>query len=51
MKIEKNDNGDKVFTGTFESSKHKIRKQPKELAIEKFIKKIIKRYKKKTKCF
>lgn len=47
MKIEKCKDGNKTFSGTFESSKHKIRKEPKELAIEKFIKKLIKKYKKK----
>lgn len=47
MKIEKCKNGNKKFSGTFESSKHKVRKEPKELVIEKFIKKLIKKYKKK----
>jgi len=43
--VKKEVNGEKVFVGTFESSKHKIRKEPNELVIEKMIKKMLKRCK------
>lgn len=49
MKIEKCKDGNKTFSGTFESSKYKVRKEPKELVFEKFIKKMIKKYKNKIK--
>ena len=38
----RNDNGKKVFKGTFESGRSLARPQPKELVIEKLIKRIIK---------
>ena len=43
MKKERNEEGKKVFTGTFESGRELVRQQPKQLAIEKLIKKIMKR--------
>jgi hypothetical protein len=41
MKKERNEEGKKVFTGTFESGRVLARPQPKELVINKLIKKII----------
>jgi hypothetical protein len=41
MKIEKNEKGEKVFSGTFEGGRTLARPQPNELGIEKLIKKII----------
>lgn len=45
MKKERSEDGKKRFVGTFESSKHTMRREPKEMAIEKIIKKLIKRCK------
>ncbi len=47
MTKERNENGKKVFKGTFESGRVLARPQPKELAIEKLIKKLIKSKKQK----
>ena len=49
MKKERHEEGKKVFTGTFESGRELVRQQPKQLAIEKLIKKIMKRSKNKKK--
>jgi hypothetical protein len=42
MKKEINEEGKKVFSGTFESGRTLLRPQLKQLSIEKLIKKIIK---------
>ena len=42
METKRNEEGKKVLIGTFESGRVLARPQPKELGIEKIIKKIIK---------
>lgn len=45
MEKERNEDGKKVFRGTFESGRKLARPQTKELAIEKLIKRLMKRKK------